>query len=123
MEDLTRRLPGGPVGVLGVTSQNAGNQRHGDRAMTAPGTEPASPLHSMPGEITVHEPPEITAEAYDTPVLISADGGQPHASNADRSNPFTVDDGAGWRSGDDRDAPLPNMGARGMIRRGQWNTI
>lgn len=126
MQDLSSLLPGDPVSALAPTSQAAGNQRHDNsQAMTAPGTVPASPLTGMPGEVTVHEAPVIGATAYDTPVLIGPGGAKVTADNADRTNPFTEPDGAGWRSGRDTSAPdvLPETRGKPRISLGQWNEV
>jgi hypothetical protein len=119
VEDVSRYLPGGRVGVLGVTSQNAGNQSFEDRAKTAPGTPPAGQLDVLPGEILTHQAPEITAIGYDTPVLRGPDGASVTPDLAGRSNPYSRDDGAGWRAAE----PLPPVTGRSLIRRGEWNSI
>jgi hypothetical protein len=126
MQDLTHLLPGDPITALAPTAQAGGNQFHSNaRAMTAPGSEPASQVNSMPGEITEHPAPEISAAAYDTPVLRGPDGSHVHPDNADRSNPFTVEDGSGWQAGRDTAAPdvLPEVTRRSLIRRGEWNEV
>src|SRR5260370_1118779 len=48
--------------------------------------------------------PTVDAQAYDTPVLRGADGHHVNPDRADRSNPFSVPDGAGWNTGRDADA-------------------
>lgn len=64
-------------------------------AFGAHGSPPTDPLlpTAQQGD------PVITPEAYDTSsVLRDADGGQPAPDLADRSDAYTVDDGAGWKS-------------------------
>ena len=128
MEDLThifRDMGSDPITALAPTSQSAGNQRHDNSlAQTAPGTVPASPVNGTAGEITDHEPPEIHAEAYDTPVLRDPDGSHVNPdANADRGTSYTRADGSGWNSSTASASPVPAMGRRSMLRRGEWNNI
>lgn len=60
MEDLTSMLPGDPITALAPTSQAGGNQIFSnEQAMTAPGSQPASPARSVTGEVIDHESPSI----------------------------------------------------------------
>lgn len=69
MQDLSNLLPGGPVNVLTPTSQQGGNQIvSNERALTAPGSQPASPATSMTGEVLDHAPPEIQQSGKEIPV-------------------------------------------------------
>ena len=63
MIDLSHLLPGDPISALAPTSQSGGNVAHGNRAMTAPGGEPAT------AEAEVHSAPQIEAQAHETSVL------------------------------------------------------
>ncbi len=58
-------------------------------------------------------------------MLIGPDGTKVNPDLADRSNPFSVDDGAGWRSGRDSAEPdvLPEARGKPSIRMGQWNEL
>lgn len=124
MEDLTSRVPGGPFTGLIITSQAAGNQRHDNSlGMTAPGTEPASPVTSTPGEVSVHEPPEISADNYDTVVVLGESGARVSPDNADRTTPYNRADGSGWNAGRDVAEPLPETFGRRPLRRGEWNEM
>ena len=124
MEDLSsiyERLGGDPVTSLSPTSMSAGNMQSSSRlAMTAAGSPPVDPLPpaSQQGD------PAITAENYDTPVLIDAAGTKITPDNADRGNPFTQASGA-WRSGRDISAPdvLPEVRGKPSIRLGRWNNL
>jgi hypothetical protein len=123
VEDLTHLLPGGPLTALTPTSQAAGNQRHDNSlGMTAPGSVPASPTNGVPGAVDVHGPPEISADAYERPVLIGPDGASVSADRADRDNPNDDAPVSGWRDSDSHSL-MPQTRARPGIRMGQWNNI
>lgn len=123
MEDLSsifERMGSDRITALAPTSQSAGNAIHSNAlGLSAPGTEPASDTNSMPGEVTEHPPPELTAESRESPVLIDAAGTKVHGDSADRSSSYTVDDGAGWMASSASASPVSRM----MVRRGQWNNI
>ena len=67
MEDLTHLL-GDPINSLSPTSQAGGNQIFSNaKAMTAPGSQPASPARSISGEEIDHDPPSIVASGSKIP--------------------------------------------------------
>lgn len=127
VEDLSSifaRNGGDPITAIAPTSQSAvGQSSSNELARTAPGSEPSTDLRTTNNEIPVHDAPQIHAEAYNGPVLLDPSGADVSPDNADRGNPFSRPDGAGWRSGADTATPLPGLTRRTMVRRGEWNEI
>lgn len=121
MEDLSHLFPD-PFSALCPTSQEAGNQTSSNaNAHTAPGSPPVDNIRD--DEKLVQVDPKIVATAYDTPVVVGEGGAKPNEGNGDRSDPFDVDDGAGWKRGHDVATPLPETFGRPKLRLGQWNEI
>lgn len=123
--DLSHLLGTDPISALVPTAQSGGGEPHFNRAHTAPGSAPSLEVVRMPDETDTHPAPEISADLYDTPVLIGEDGAKVTADeNTGRPSPFTDDgDGTPWRSGRDTSAPLGGTVPRRVLRMGQWNNL
>jgi hypothetical protein len=83
------------------TSQHAGNRpSDASVAMTAPGSASPSVDESATspagGGGDISDQPFVKSTSYDTPVLIGPGGSKRTADRADRGDPYSEDDGAGW---------------------------
>lgn len=121
--DLSHLLPGDPISALCPTSQGGGNEPHANNAHTAPGSAPAGLEGNMPGEVVVHPAPEISAENYDTPVVLDESGARVTADeNHGRATLFTQADGSEWNSSSGA-RPVPQSFGRKRLVIGGWNDL
>lgn len=129
MQDLTgsiwSEMATDAFSALIPTSQEGGNCSYDSNALSAPGSEPANDLRSLPGEIIVHAAPVLDTENFtSSPVERGADGSHVnHDSNDDRPTVFTNSDGGGWMTSRESGVPLPDVSDRSLVRRGQWNQL